>query len=86
MEAASGRVCPMERVMPLAAREWVEVSCAAQGVPVKVTDRPTLRRVAALLREPTTNTLAALGMSTNRSACVDPASRHALAQRCRAPW
>lgn len=29
---------------------WLEASCAEQGVPVKVTDRKTLAKVAALLR------------------------------------
>lgn len=31
-------------------REWVERTCAEQGVPVKVTDPATLRKVAVLLR------------------------------------
>jgi hypothetical protein len=30
---------------------WVERSCAEQGVPVKITDRAVLLRVAELLRE-----------------------------------
>jgi hypothetical protein len=31
------------------ARAWVEASCAAQGLPVKVTDRKLLSDVAELL-------------------------------------
>jgi hypothetical protein len=30
---------------------WVERSCTEQGVPVKITDRQVLARVAELLRE-----------------------------------
>lgn len=30
-------------------RDWVEASCAAQGVPVKVSDGPALAAVVALL-------------------------------------
>lgn len=36
---------------PQAVVEWVEASCAAQGLAVKVCDGPTLAKVAALLRE-----------------------------------
>jgi hypothetical protein len=31
-------------------QEWVERTCAEQGVPVKVTDRRVVREVAAILR------------------------------------
>lgn len=31
---------------------WVAASCAAQGVPVKITDPTVIRRVGALLGEP----------------------------------
>jgi hypothetical protein len=34
---------------PLAVRRWVERSCAAQGVPVEVTDPSVLARVVVLL-------------------------------------
>jgi hypothetical protein len=33
------------------ARRWVEESCAAQGIPVKISDPLTIRRVAEILRE-----------------------------------
>jgi hypothetical protein len=33
------------------ARAWVEESCAAQGIPVKITDPTTIRHVAEILRE-----------------------------------
>jgi len=32
-------------------RKWVEESCAAQGVPVKISDPVTIRDIAAILRE-----------------------------------
>jgi hypothetical protein len=38
---------PEERI-----RAWLEASCARQGVPVRVTDAETVRRVAALLGGP----------------------------------
>src|SRR4051812_40674852 len=34
-----------------AAREWVARSCAAQGIPVKVSDPATIRKVAAIILE-----------------------------------
>lgn len=36
-------------VDPAAVRAWVEASCSAQGVPVKVRGGPELRAVVALL-------------------------------------
>jgi hypothetical protein len=33
------------------ARRWVQESCAAQGVAVKISDPQTIRRVAEILRE-----------------------------------
>ena len=33
------------------ARKWVEETCAAQGIPVKITDPTTIRYVAEILRE-----------------------------------
>lgn len=33
--------------------EWVERSCAAQGVPVKITDPSVIRQVVILLGVPT---------------------------------
>ena len=35
-----------------AAQDWVESSCATQGLPVKVTDASRLAQVAALLGAP----------------------------------
>jgi hypothetical protein len=40
---------PDDRAARLAA--WVEASCVAQGVPVKITDRALLAQVAELVRE-----------------------------------
>ena len=37
------------KITPEVVTAWVEDSCAAQGVPVKVTDPLTVRRVAAIL-------------------------------------
>jgi len=37
--------------VPGVVRRWVEESCAAQGVAVKVTDEEAVGRVAALLGE-----------------------------------
>ncbi len=39
---------PSDAVARLA-REWTEQSCAAQGLPAKVTDRAVVAQVAALL-------------------------------------
>ena len=41
----------MERVTPEAVRAWVEASCAAQGVPVKVDEGRVVKEVALLLAE-----------------------------------
>ena len=41
----------MGRVTPEAVREWVEASCVAQGVPVKVSDGRVVKEVALLLAE-----------------------------------
>lgn len=47
---AAGSPGPDERLRR-AAREWARASCAAQGVPVKITDRTVLDAVSRLLIE-----------------------------------
>jgi hypothetical protein len=44
----AGSPGPRERIVELA-REWVETSCAAQDLPVKVTEASVLSSVATLL-------------------------------------
>lgn len=39
-------------ITPDAVREWVEASCAAQGIPVAVTEMAVLAQVAVLLGAP----------------------------------
>lgn len=50
MTAATGD--PSAPLDPAVVRAWVEASCAAQGVPVKVTDLAVVRTVEALLSGP----------------------------------
>ena len=38
-----------QKIAPSDARAWVERTCAAQGLPVKVTDRTTIGAVVVLL-------------------------------------
>jgi len=39
---------PANRLTPETVRAWVEASCRAQGLPVKVADRVTIQNVAVL--------------------------------------
>jgi len=41
----------LKRLDPEMVRRWVEESCAAQGVEVRVTEEEAVGRAAALLRE-----------------------------------
>lgn len=49
MAFAAGGVARMGTLSPEGVAAWVVASCAAQGVPVKVTDAQVISRVRALL-------------------------------------
>lgn len=50
MGRSTGGVGAMAGLSEADITAWVEASCAAQGVPVKVTDPDAVRRVGVLLR------------------------------------